>query len=192
MTDSEREENVQIIDDDKIRFIGEINRKTMAMLINELYTRVKELKSSHLNYSEGTDQQTKPTLYLFLSTDGGHLFPAFAAYDHLIKVRKHVHLVTIAEGFVASSGTILLLAGDQRLATKNTGLLFHQLSSGLCGKYNDLKDHMESCDWLMKKVVRLYGKKSKLPKTSIKKLLTQEKVLSPKKCIKMGFIDGLF
>lgn len=183
-SDDKPESSVYDLDIDKIRFVGKVNKKTMSELIQKVYNKVKKMPlSSDLN---------KPTLHLFLSTEGGSLFAAFSALDHLNKIKKHVNLITIADGFLASSGTILLLSGDKRMATVNSALLFHQLSSSTYGKYTDLKDHMSTCDWMMKKIIKMYEKGSKLTKDEIKDLLSKEKVLSIKKCMSMGFIDGIY
>jgi ATP-dependent protease ClpP protease subunit len=188
-TNSDDEDEIKkqcyVLDQDKVVFRGEVTAESMALLIRVLYKVVRALP---LSVAEGQ----KPRLYLILSTSGGTLYDALGAYDHMCKLRTHVDLVTVAEGFVASAGTVLLMAGVQRLAMRNTGLLFHQLSSGVSGKYADMRDEVASCKWLMKKMCRLYTNNSNLTKEEVMTLLGREKTLSARKCIEMGFVTGYY
>lgn len=176
------------IEFDKVGFYGDVTRSTMTELIKTLYSVAKEFPIS----CERSSEPEKPKLYLIISTYGGSLHDAFAAYDHIQKIKKTVNIVTVAEGFVASAGTLLMLAGSERLIMRNCGMLFHQLSTELNGKFNEIKDEYKNCSWLMFKMYRLYSKKSNLNIKQVKKLLSREKTLSAKKCIKMGFVSDYY
>lgn len=183
--DESNKEPCTLLESDKMLFCGDVTRDTMTKLIATMYTAVKELPLPR----EGG---AKPRMYLLLRTNGGTLYDALAAYDHLVKLRERVELVTVAEGFVASAGTVLLMAGSRRLATRNAGLLFHQLSSGMMGKYADLRDELSACRWLMRKLTRLYERSSSLSRLRVKRLLKRERTLSAGSCIRMGFLEGYY
>lgn len=173
------------LDTDKIAFYGSITRASMTELIQVLNAAARKLPIPR-------DKEERPRLYVMICSNGGDLYSALAAYDHMRKLRDRVDLVTVAEGFVASAGTVLLMAGNTRLATRNAGLLFHQLSSGIQGKYAELQDEVESCRWLMRKMCKLYTRKSNLTFEEVEKLLSQEKTLSAKKCIANGLVHGYY
>lgn len=183
--DDSNKEPCTLIDSDKVSFCGDVTRRTMTQLISTLYATARELPTPR-------QPGDKPRLYLLLRTNGGSLYDALAAYDHMVKLRERVDLVTVAEGFVASAGTVLLLAGSSRLAMRNAGLLFHQLSSGVSGKYADMRDEVQACSWLMSKLYSIYQRNSRLTRAQVKRLLSRERTLSAKKCIAMGFVDDFW
>ena len=189
-SDGENDQSCSVvkIESDKIGFYGPIKRSTMTELITTMYSVAKELPMIHARGSE----PAKPKMYLIISTNGGSLYDAFAAYDHIQKIKKNIDVVTVAEGFVSSAGTILVLAGTERLIMRNCGMLFHQLSSEVHGKFNEMQDEVEGCTWLMNKMCRLYSRKSNLSIREVRKLLDGEKTLSAKKCIAMGFVSDYY
>ncbi len=174
-----------MLDTDKVVFSGKVTADNMAKLVAVLYEVVKGMPIPR-------NPDEKPKLYLLINTPGGSLYDALAAYDHIRKLCSRVELITVAQGFVASAGTVLLMAGSTRLATRNTGILFHQLSAGMAGKYAQLKDEVEACTWLMKKLCRLYKRKSLLSVDEVSTLLKRDRTLSAKKCIKMGMIHDYY
>ena len=60
-------------------------------------------------------------------------------------------------------------------------MLIHQLSSGLWGKYEDLKDDMENCDNFMKTIKDIYEEHTNIPKKELAKVLNSDtaKYLKP-------------
>lgn len=133
-----------------------------------------------------------PTVYLHVDSPGGCLHSGLRAYDYIKRLGNRVRIVTVGEGCVASAATLMVLAGHERLATKNATFLYHQLSSFLYGKYADIKDEKAACDMLMQKLYRIYVRHSNLKKDEVEKLLSREKLLTSKQCLKMGFLDGYY
>jgi ATP-dependent Clp protease protease subunit len=65
-------------------------------------------------------------IFLFINSTGGDASIGFAFYD-LIKAMK-IKLVTVAIGEADSMAIIVFLAGERRLVTPHTSMLFHQPS----------------------------------------------------------------
>lgn len=83
----------------------------------------------HLQHLEG-DKSSKP-IQVVICSDGGNCYDGLALYD---KLRSSDHqIVTVATGLVASMGTCIFLAGDERYATENARFMVHQVSTG--GEY---------------------------------------------------------
>jgi len=185
-SDDEKETHQVVqLETDKIGFYGDVTRKSMTELVSCLYAKIQELPIP-------VKESEKPKMYLLISTNGGSLYDALGAYDHICRIKRRVDIVTVAEGFVASAGTLLMMAGSERLIMRNSGMLFHQLRSYMQGKYQDMEDDVQACKWLMKKLYRIYKNSSNLNMIQIKSLLGREKTLSAKKCIEYNFIDGFF
>lgn len=83
----------------------------------------------HLQHLE-SDKSNRPIQFIICS-DGGNCYDGLALYD---KLRSSDHqIVTVATGLVASMGTCIFLAGDERYATENARFMVHQVSTG--GEY---------------------------------------------------------
>ena len=60
----------------------------------------------------------------------------------------------------ASAGTIMSIAGKRRLMTPTSIMLIHQLSTGMGGKFEEIKDDYENSEQDMKRIISLYLKES--------------------------------
>lgn len=65
---------------------------------------------------------------LYISSNGGELMDAVAAYDRLRLAAKRTkqRITTVASGYCMSAGVVLLQAGTHRLALPHTLFLVHQ------------------------------------------------------------------
>jgi ATP-dependent Clp protease protease subunit len=73
------------------------------------------------------DSESKITL--ILSTYGGDLYSAYGLYDYLRTLSCPIQ--TIGIGQVMSAGTLLFLAGDERIALPHTTFMVHSASMEL-------------------------------------------------------------
>ena len=74
---------------------------------------------------------------------------------------------------------------------KHSYMLIHQLSSGLWGKYEDLKDDMENCDSFMKTIKDIYEEHTNIPKKELAKVLKHDLWWDAETCLKYGLIDEI-
>ena len=163
----------------KIGFYAEINQETASKLIELVLTKARELKKGR-------------KLYIFVRSHGGCVYSTLAVYDHLVKLGKRREIIMVAEGHVASCGTVLWCAGTQRLAMRNASFLFHQITTQFSGKCTDLRYEQLQCDMLMKKMINIYSKTSEMSIANIKKLLSKELVLTARAAEKRGFVEGWY
>lgn len=87
-----------------------------------------ETMTAHINYEI---QQGKTAIYLLISSTGGYVNPAFAAYNLLRALP--IELTTHNIGNVGSAANILFLAGRTRLACKSSTFFFHSTTGGVPG-----------------------------------------------------------
>lgn len=64
------------------------------------------------------------SITLWINNRGGDLTHGYALYDYIRSMRMPV--VTKAHGFVGSSGVLIMLAGDKRIALPHTRFLIHR------------------------------------------------------------------
>jgi len=75
--------------------------------------------------------------------------------------------------------------------SENSYMLIHQLSSGIWGKYDDIKDEMKNLDMLMEKITSLYQRHTKLPEEKLKEILTHDLWFSAEQCLEYGLVDKI-
>jgi ATP-dependent Clp protease protease subunit len=126
-------------------------------------------------------------IYLHISSFGGSIFAAFTAIDVMRTCRVPIH--TIIEGATASAGTLISVFGARRYITKTAYMLIHQLSAGCWGKMNEIEDEFQNLQELMRKIYKIYKRKTTIPKEELKELLVHDLWLNAKKSIEYGLVD---
>lgn len=126
-------------------------------------------------------------IYLHLTTDGGTIHDAFSAVDCIQSLKVPVY--TVVDGFVASAGTLISLAGDKRYIRPNAYMLIHELRSGVWGKMSAMEEEMGNLKKLMEHLTAFYVKHSKLTKKQLEKIFTKDLIWNAKECLDHGVID---
>jgi len=166
-----------------IYFYEEIDpASTMALL-----KILKEIDNKNVWFATTHDCVEIPPIKLHLNTIGGSLFSAIAVADIIPTLRSKV--ITIIEGNCSSAGTIISIVGDRRLMTKNSYILIHQLTGGMEGKHEELKDAMENYGLFSKKLEDMYLRYTKIPKKEFDKMITHDLYLPAELAKKWKFVD---
>lgn len=184
--ETENKSNVYV-NGNRIMFYSDITQKSCFELIQAIDLCVSKLKSMHVS---GFD---KPKIYLHINSPGGDVYQALGVVSHIQNC--HFDIVTVCEGYVASAGTIISLAGKHKMISKYAYMLIHEIRSGCWGKYSECLDDIENCKKIMKDLKKYMNKQcsnnSNLEK-KMEKLLKHDLLLSPKKCLKYGLVDEIF
>lgn len=100
---------------------------------------------------------------LVINTPGGEVVHGLALYDFLEELKALGHrLTTVAIGWAASFGAILLQAGDQRLIGRNASVLLHELSVGVWGTLTSIEDRIEFDRSLQQRLLTILASRSTL------------------------------
>lgn len=129
-------------------------------------------------------------IYLHLTTNGGEIYAAFSAIDCIQQMK--CPLYTVVDGFVASAGTLISIAGKKRYILPNAYMLLHELRSGFWGKMSDMTEEMENLKKLMDHLIEFYSTHTPLSKKTLEKLLTKDSIWNAKECISRGVVSGVF
>jgi ATP-dependent Clp protease protease subunit len=129
-------------------------------------------------------------IYLHITTYGGMIHAAFSAVDCMKSLRCPIY--TVVDGFVASAGTLLSLAGKKRYIQPNAYMLFHELRSGFWGKMSDIDQEYCNLKKVMEHLVSFYTEHSPLTIKQLEKLLTKDSIWSAQECIEKGVVDQVF
>jgi len=180
-SDSEEESNPDLVQriQDRIYFHSEVNRTSVLKLI-KLIDEAQKFAIDH-----GVKH-----LSLFIHSEGGDVYAGLSAMNH-IQASK-IPVTCIADGFVASAATFILLGGSTRLGMEHCMVLIHQMSTGFWGKYHELVEEMQNSEVVMEIMREVYQSTTTMKKKVISKLLTKETMLTMDECIRHGVIHDKF
>lgn len=144
--------------------------------------------TAELNNANGQD------LEIIINTLGGEVDEAFKIYDALedYKRTNKATITTITDENCASSGVILLLAGNRRVVNKNSKPFVHNAWVSVYGANSkDLKDiaeDLEQCDLM---IAELYAKKTALSVEEALELMNNDYEFTPEESYNLGFATEL-
>lgn len=137
---------------------------------------------------------TAKNITVNISSLGGSVDDAFAMFAILRK--KKAHITTVVQGFTASSGTIIAMAGDKMVMDDVALFLVHNSSAGLFGNADELRERADELDTIDSKIADIYqgaikrNKKSKT-KGKILALMGDERWITAEEAKDFGFITEI-
>jgi len=133
------------------------------------------------------------TLTLYVNTQGGDLYQAFALID-LMRVSKHT-IRTIGIGNVMSAGFLIFVSGTigHRIIAPNTGIMCHQYSDCTEGKHHDLKATMQEGENCNNRMLEIIESACELDAKTIKRklLCPTDTYLTASELLVLGLADSL-
>jgi ATP-dependent protease ClpP protease subunit len=149
----------------------------------------KELRNvdTKINVLNASMDIPKVPIHLHLTTNGGLIYAALSIIDCIKTLRNPVHI--IVDGFVASAGTLILLAGTRRYMCENAYLLIHELRSGMWGKMTEIEEEYLNLKKLMSHIIDIYTKNTKLKKKELETTILKKDIIwNLDECIHKGII----
>lgn len=123
-------------------------RQRTILLTGEVTDAMAERVCSELVLLATTDP--KRDIVVYINSPGGSVFAGLAIYDTMKLIPNDV--VTVAMGFAASMGQVLLCSGTRgkRISLAHSRIMMHQPSAGIGGTAVDIAIQAESLE-LMKR-----------------------------------------
>jgi ATP-dependent Clp endopeptidase proteolytic subunit ClpP len=174
---------------DHIYFYGDVDGKSCMDLNIALQHLSIELSTNMLS----TMHEVNPPqpIWLHINSFGGNLMDGYAVSDTINRIKEMVPVITIVEGCAMSAGSIISTSGSKRLMRAKSIMLIHQLSSGMWGKFEEIKQDFKNCELLMKILSEHYLKTTKITKEKLDEMLKKDIFLDAKTCLKLGLIDQI-
>lgn len=167
----------------KVYFYNSVSKRNVLDL-------VKNLEKASDYAVKNCDNIKDARVYLYIQSSGGDAHAGLSAMDHIRNNR--VPVTTIADGFVASAATFLLLGGEQRVGMQHATILIHQLRTGFWGKYTELVDDMNNSTAMMAMIKKIYVENTSWGKEEFKKkldtMLKQEIYMSMEESLRYGVV----
>lgn len=134
-------ENILVSTDDRLIYISEaIDKTTMGKVCFNL---LKLLQSDNEQDEKVRDYKREP-IKIYINSCGGSLYDAWSLIDIILNSKTPIY--TYCTGYAFSAGFKIFLAGHERFVTKNATLLYHQLSAGMKGNFEYLKEELSECE----------------------------------------------
>lgn len=140
---------------------------------------------------ENLDKKHDKILTLYINSQGGDLYQAFALID--IMNTSKLEIRTIGIGNIMSAAFLIFASGTkgQRYIAPNTGIMCHQFSEGTEAKYHDIKAQMKETELCNQRMLEILKKSTGLPTAKVKsKLLPPSDVyFTAQEMIDLGIAD---
>lgn len=120
-----------------------------------------------------------------INSDGGDVFTGFAIYNRLKRYKGKI--ITYVEGLAASMGSIIFMAGDERVMPENAMLMIHNPAGASAGNADELASFADALRAMEDNLVKAYVDGSDLDEKKIRALMTKETWLTAAQAIDKGF-----
>ena len=177
------------VEQNHIYFYTDVNSNSIYELISAIKTLEYDLQFMKFDLNHVYNFNVEPVIYLHINSGGGYLYDGFLGSDYILQSK--IKIISIIDGFCASSATLLSMCCQERWMNKNSSILIHQLSGGCWGKFNEMEDNYKNSKKAQKKLLKFYQKYTSLNKDEINGWLKKDVEFSCKKCLSMGFIDKI-
>ena len=168
----------------RIFFYSEVKRTKILTLNKYIRTLNVNLLNAATNYASDPKGRS---IYLHINSYGGSVFAGFAAIDYI--KTSQVPVCSVVDGCAASAATLMSVVAKERAIHQNSFMLIHQLTSGMWGKYEELKDDMKNSKILMDTIKNIYQEHTKIPKSKLDSILKRDLWFDAKTCLKYGLVD---
>lgn len=168
-----------------VYFNDDITYDTMFALNKELRSVENKLRTT----AAALGIEPMP-IYLHVTTHGGGIHAAFSAVDCIAQLDLPVY--TVADGFVASAGTLITLAGEKRYITPNAYMLIHELRSGVWGKMTSIDEEYLNLKKVMDHITEYYMKRTSITKKTLEKVLTKDIIWNADECLEKGLVQEIY
>ena len=128
-------------------------------------------------------------IQLYINSPGGEIYPGLAIYDTMQMVRAPVS--TIAVGWTASLGTVLLAAGrrGRRFALPHATIHMHPAGGGARGYAPDVEIQYKELKRMQDLLFGILSKHTKQPAEKLAEDFDRDHFMDAKRAVEYGIVD---
>lgn len=135
-----------------------------------------------------TDDPKKP-IELHISSDGGSVMQMFRLVD--VIEQTPCKIIFIGSGTIYSAAAYLMLACDERIVTRNCGIMLHEMHCGISGTHVERKIDYELAEKDQDRLNNLVVENSRMPLEFWKDVLQRDLYLTPEEAQMLGIVDKI-
>lgn len=152
-----------------------INDQTASLIIAQLI---------HLS-----NEDPEAPIQMYVSSPGGVIYAGMGIVDTMNMIPNPIH--TVAVGFTASFGTVLLTAGEKghRYALPNATIHLHQPLGGAQGQASDIEIQANEILRLKRRLNQMLAERTGQPYEKIEEDTNRDIFLSAEQAVDYGLVD---
>lgn len=152
-----------------------INDQTASLIIAQLI---------HLS-----NEDPEEPIQMYVSSPGGVIYAGMGIYDTMNMIPNPIH--TVAVGFTASFGTVLLTAGEKghRYALPNATIHMHQPLGGAQGQATDIVIQANEISRLKKRLNEILAESTGQTIEKIEQDTNRDFFMSAQEAVEYGLVD---
>lgn len=128
-------------------------------------------------------------LTLWINSPGGNVFAAAEIYT---MIRDYPHRVTVKiASIAASAASVIAMAGNTVQMSPTALLMIHDPSTIAFGNTKDMEKAIATLTEVKESIINAYAAKTRLSRSRISKLMSDETWINAKKAVELGFADEL-
>lgn len=105
------------------------------------------------------DCDTKKPIELCINTNGGSVYDCFTLISYLEQLKDEgYNIITTNIGRAFSAGFLISIVGTERRAYRYARYMYHEISSGIYGKYHTMQEDLIECKILLNTAMDLIKK----------------------------------
>jgi ATP-dependent Clp protease, protease subunit len=126
-----------------------------------------------------------------LASPGGSVLDGLALFDFILSLRRRGHHVTTtALGYAASMASIILQAGDRRVAGVSSFVMIHEVAYGWRGKVSEHEDEVAFTRRLQERLIAILCERSELTPAKVRAMWRKKDVwLDAQESLRIGLVD---
>lgn len=162
-------------------------KERIVFLGHPISDQIANLIVAQLLYLDREDPEREISLYV--NSPGGDIYPGLAIYDTMQQL--HAPLSTIAVGWTASMGTVLLAAGNKgrRYALPHATIHMHPAAGMARGSAPDVQIQLNELLRMQDLLQRLLAKHTGQSLERIKQDFDRDYFMNPLQAVEYGLID---
>lgn len=129
-----------------------------------------------------------------ITSPGGGVYHALAIYDAMRRISRNRRVLTFVTGYAASAATIVMQAGDTRLASPNARFMMHEIRHHSYGieTASEVKDNLKEIEILNNTFLDILSKRCGRDPEEISKLIARkDHWMSAQEAKDWGLIDSI-
>jgi len=162
-------------------------KERIIFLGSVISDQIANLVVAQLLYLDREDPEREISLYI--NSPGGDIYPGLAVYDTMQQL--HAPISTIAVGWTASMGTVLLAAGStgRRYALPHATIHMHPAAGMARGPAPDVQIQLNELLRMQDLLQQLLVKHTGQPLERIKRDFDRDYFMNPLQAVEYGLID---
>lgn len=169
------------------RLTEQLFRRRTLLLTGEVDDRMAERVCAELVLLASEDERRD--IVLHINSPGGSVLAGLAVYDTMRLVPNDI--VTVAAGFAASMGQVLLAAGTpgKRVSLAHSRIMMHQPSAGFAGTAVDIAIQAENLEYMKRQSQQILADATGRTVEEIERDSDRDRWFTPEEARDYGIID---